>query len=469
MLEAATLTAVLAPGEYVSATPYVLDDTGASTALPPQKTAIAFGFVHAIESESDTALVVDLDRDCSAWLQQRLPDTHDPKASAATAAQAAVQWRIDREELSSGFSTQYGNLEALLYPEAERLRQLVVDCAPPHFDTDAEDEMVLSGCRWSDPTHRIDLNAEQRQACRQHRAAAASVHRRGGGRRRQRSRRFVGGVQPSPGSSAAGGGHLHGHQQPGVLSTHGVRFRDRRRGLADIAAGVAGADSVGAAGVCAGGRPDAAAAAGAQCSGTGERRLRVAVSAAVRCPPRGGVSVAPAIPHGAPDYAAVQRAAVPGGEHGGGSTTRRAVLVDASAVPDAFGGVGGHRGGDGGAHGAGTVGTRCCGGRNRRYGPVAGASAAAAGDAGAASARGGRPAGIARVSHHRPVPGARQGCDAGVAGAPQYRRPHWRGVARLASHQRGHHPRPQEIDPDRVEYHLAHQSLFGAIDRMGAQ
>jgi DNA replication ATP-dependent helicase Dna2 len=126
----------LLPGDYVSISPYwtrpskSLFPQGLDTTVPMddwdparQECAIAGGFVHQVKP-LDHEIQVDLERDCGAWLER-----HPIPGCAA----GAVRWRIDREELSAGFSTMYGNLEALLYPEAERIRRLVIDLEAPRF------------------------------------------------------------------------------------------------------------------------------------------------------------------------------------------------------------------------------------------------------------------------------------------------------------------------------------------------
>jgi hypothetical protein len=128
----------LLTGDYVLVSlywrrpPRALPDGGDVSAAPSadvwdplrQETAIAGGFVAQVQPLTGE-IEIDLERDCSKWLQRH------PLVECIPAS--TVRWRVDREELSAGFSTMYGNLEALLYPEAERLRRLVIDLEAPRF------------------------------------------------------------------------------------------------------------------------------------------------------------------------------------------------------------------------------------------------------------------------------------------------------------------------------------------------
>lgn len=159
----ARASAGVVPGDYVAVSAYVGEDAGVdwvgSGAGRAQKTALAFGFVRAVEHPTACALTVtlDLERDCQRWLRERLPQCE---------ARAAVRWRIDKEELSSGFSTIHCNLEALFLPErlmpgAERMRELVVDLAPPRFAPNSALAQLET-----DDEHLRALNPEQQSAVR---------------------------------------------------------------------------------------------------------------------------------------------------------------------------------------------------------------------------------------------------------------------------------------------------------------
>lgn len=152
----------ISPGDYIVV----------SSEWPRRQTAVSTGFVRAID---DRTVTVSLDprlrplAPLAPLAESSLDDDDDGDGDTSD----ALIWRLDKDDLSTGYNSVRANIVRLFADDAHmtRLRSLIVDLDAPRYTTsqgpDSVGVSVLGGTAGSDPTRRPtfdDLNTEQVRA-----------------------------------------------------------------------------------------------------------------------------------------------------------------------------------------------------------------------------------------------------------------------------------------------------------------